>query len=76
MRFKKGNQQRKSAKTKATFWKKISKINKPVARLATEKKKRDKKRRNTLLISERRISLLFLCTLKISKDMSNSKPTI
>ena len=52
MRFKKGNQQRKSAKNKATFWKKISKINKPLARLATEKKKREKKRRNTLLISE------------------------
>lgn len=47
MRFKKGNQQRKSAKAKAIFLKKISKINKPLARLATGKKEREKKKEET-----------------------------
>ena len=69
----------KISKSKSQFFEKNSKIDKPLARLATKKKEREKKRKKkhiTNIRNERRISLLFLCTLKISKDMSNSKPTI
>ena len=69
----------KISKSKSQFFEKNSKIDKPLARLATKKKERERKRKKKHIPNirnERRISLLFLCTLKISKHMSNSKPTI
>ena len=42
----------KISKSKSQFFEKNSKIDKPLARLATKKKERKKERRNTLLISE------------------------